>query len=172
MKKILRFSLGIALLLASAVARGQADTRTPTVTKTATPTAATATPTKTATPSRTATPTRTPTITPTPTAAVAPPSYLKLRDNSQARLPIVSSCGTGASVAGTDNIGRITVGSSSSASCTVSFAVAFTTAPSCTAQDETTAGALKATASTTAVVIAGSTIVDGDKITYQCFSFR
>ncbi len=82
-----------------------------------------------------------------------------------------NSCGTtAATLAGTDSAGRITVGATSGTSCTVTFATAYTPAPACVANNETTGNLARATATTTTVTIAG-TFVAADKLTYVCVGF-
>lgn len=82
-----------------------------------------------------------------------------------------NSCGTtAATIAGSDTAGRITVGATSGTSCTVTFGTAFATAPACWSNNETTGNLMRATATTTTVVIAG-TMVGGDLITYGCTGY-
>ena len=90
--------------------------------------------------------------------------------------PTVSSgsanCGTSPSIAGNDNVGVVTVGSSTNGSiCTITFANAWTTAPVCMAQDQTTANLLYPVVTTTTVAITG-TLTAGDKISYRCFGYQ
>lgn len=86
--------------------------------------------------------------------------------------PAVSSCGTGSpSVAGTDVAGRITIGTGTPSSCTLTFANAYATAPSCTVGDETTSLLLKGIASTTTLVITAVAFGNGDTISYICLGY-
>ncbi len=82
-----------------------------------------------------------------------------------------ASCGTtAATIAGSDGAHRITVGTVGGTSCTVTFGTAWTTAPSCIATNETTANLLRATASTTTVIVAG-TMVAADKLAVLCVGY-
>jgi hypothetical protein len=87
--------------------------------------------------------------------------------------PTVSSCGTSPSIVGNDMVGRVTVGTSPSTTCTLTFNAAFTNAPICLAQDETTSVTMRATTvSTTAVTFTASgTLTASDKISYSCRGF-
>lgn len=82
-------------------------------------------------------------------------------------------CGTTPSIVGNDNVGRVTVGGvANGGKCTVTFAVAWTNAPICVVEEETTANLVRpANVTTTAVEITG-TLVAGDKLAYQCFGYR
>ncbi len=84
--------------------------------------------------------------------------------------PTVTACGSSpGAVAGTDVNGRVTIGTSASSSCTVTFAVAYATAPVCTVVDETAATALKAAPTTTTIVITG--MADSDHIAWICLGY-
>lgn len=87
--------------------------------------------------------------------------------------PGISSCGTGSpSVAGTDVNGRITIGTGTPASCTLTFANAYTTAPACTVGDETTSLLLKGVATTTTLIVSVATVFgNGDLVTYNCLGY-
>lgn len=79
-----------------------------------------------------------------------------------------NSCGTtAATIVGTDVSGKITVGATAGTSCTVTFTTAWTNAPACTVTNETTANLLRATSTTTTVILAG-TMVAGDVLAYIC----
>lgn len=83
--------------------------------------------------------------------------------------PIVSSCGTSASVVGNDSRGRITVGSGTVTSCTLAFANAWASAPVCVFTQET--GAVRnitAASSATSTIFKASASVAGDKMVYTC----
>lgn len=96
------------------------------------------------------------------TYAIAAPAVTNTSSNS---------CGTSAAtLAGTSSAGRITVGSVGGTSCTVTPPTAWDTAPACIANNETTGNLLRATATTSAVVIAG-VMVAGDKLTYVCLGY-
>lgn len=79
-----------------------------------------------------------------------------------------NSCGTSpATIAGNDNAGKVTVGATAGTSCTVTFATAFSNAPSCSVTNETTANLSRATSTTTTVILAG-TFAAGDSLAYVC----
>ncbi len=79
-----------------------------------------------------------------------------------------NSCGTSAAtIIGNDIKGKIIVGATSGTSCTVTFTAAYAVAPSCHANNETTANLARATSTTTTVIIAGI-FVAGDSLSYIC----
>jgi len=78
-------------------------------------------------------------------------------------------CGTSPSITGSDNNGRVTVGSSTNGGkCTVTFAAAWTTAPICVANNETTGNLLRAASTTTTTVALTGTLTAGDKLDFIC----
>lgn len=82
-----------------------------------------------------------------------------------------NSCGTtAATIVGKDNAGEVTVGATAGTSCTITFGTAFTNAPACTTTNETTANLLRATSTTTTVILAG-TMAGGDKLAYICIGY-
>jgi hypothetical protein len=82
-----------------------------------------------------------------------------------------NSCGTtAATIVGTDQAGKVTVGATTGTSCTVTFATAFANAPPCVVNNETTANLARATSTTTAVILAG-TFVAGDVLSYACNAY-
>lgn len=85
--------------------------------------------------------------------------------------PAVSACGTSPSIVGFDLAGRITVGTGSPTSCTITFDKPYSNAPICIVQNETTSTLLKPTPSTTALVITG-TFTDGDAVAYHCLGYE
>lgn len=93
-------------------------------------------------------------------------------DQTVGTAPAVSSCGTTPSaVTGSDGNGRLTTGSGGTVqSCTLTFAIAYTTAPSCVANNETAIVLLRATATTTTLVIdsAVAGTMESDVINYIC----
>lgn len=89
----------------------------------------------------------------------------------------LTGLGTNPSNVGNDSVGRVTIGtgSPSTGTLTLTFAVPSVNAPVCTAFDETTAGVnpMKPTPITTAVVFTGAeNFVAGDSIGYQCQRFQ
>jgi hypothetical protein len=94
---------------------------------------------------------------------------------SKGTLPTISACGTSPSIAGTDVNGRATVGTGGTAtSCTVTFANAYTNAPTCSGGDEdsTTPLLTVLSATTTALTFTASTpFAAGDKLVYHCLGY-
>lgn len=86
--------------------------------------------------------------------------------------PIVSACGaTPGTVTGNDNYGRVTTGTGGTVqSCTLTFATAFAATPVCVANDETAILLVRATPSTTALVIdsAVAGTLAAQVMTYVC----
>lgn len=100
-------------------------------------------------------------------------------ETSTGTAPVVSTgsgdCGTSPVIAGNDNTGRVTVGSSTNGGqCTVTFAVAWTNKPICTVANETSgARTVFPTPSTTALVIkAASTLTAADSLVYSCEGYQ
>lgn len=79
--------------------------------------------------------------------------------------PTVSSCGTGATAAGSTDVAG-TVTATGAAACTVIFHAAYTAVPSCVVSDVTTAAGLKVVATASQFVVTGLT--SGDAFTYIC----
>jgi len=86
--------------------------------------------------------------------------------------PVVSACGTTPStVTGNDQYGRLTTGSGGTVqSCTLTFAAAYTAAPSCVVNDETSILLVRATATTTTLVLdsAVAGTLESEALTYVC----
>lgn len=91
--------------------------------------------------------------------------------------PTVSSgladCGTSPAIVGNDNVGRVTVGTSTNGGfCSITFATAWTNTPICFAEDETTGILVRATnVSTTSFRITGL-VVAADTIVYHCTGYQ
>lgn len=90
----------------------------------------------------------------------------KIRTNTTVAT-VGGSCGSGPTITGTDVAGKVITGTGAPTSCTVTFSSAWASAPSCWANNETTANLTRATSTTTTVVLAG-TMVAGDVLTYGC----
>jgi hypothetical protein len=83
-----------------------------------------------------------------------------------------NSCGTtAATIAGTDSAGKVTVGATNGTSCTVTFGTAYTNAPACWANDETTAMLTKAITTTTTLILSATLFTAGDVVSYGCVGF-
>jgi hypothetical protein len=85
--------------------------------------------------------------------------------------PSLSSCGTSPSIASysTDSNGKVTIGTGAVTSCTLTFATAWTNAPACFCNDETTILACRATSTTTTLVLDASVAIDSSVLSYGCF---
>lgn len=87
--------------------------------------------------------------------------------------PTLSGCGTSPSIVGNDKVGRITVGTGGIAtSCTVTFNTAWTNAPICMANNETTILLAQASATTTVLTITSAVaFTASDTIGYHCLGY-
>jgi len=81
---------------------------------------------------------------------------------------VAGSCGSSPAIVGTDVAGKVTTGTGSPTSCTITFASAWTNAPACMVTNETTASLARAVSTTTTVTLSG-TLVAGDVLAYICF---
>lgn len=80
-------------------------------------------------------------------------------------------CGTTPAIAGNDNLGRVTVGSSTNGGvCTLTFQTAWAHAPICQVFNETTANMLRPVVTTTTLAITG-TLLAGDSVSYRCADY-
>ena len=83
----------------------------------------------------------------------------------------VSGCGTNPILNGlTDVAGKLTIGGGGATACEVTFQTAYSAAPICICQDETTAVATRASATTTAMTCSG-VLSASDVINYICIGF-
>jgi hypothetical protein len=83
-----------------------------------------------------------------------------------------ADCGIGASIAGSDSAGKVTLGQGTT-SCTLTFSVSYTNAPACSATNETNGGSFPAptgakTTNATLVIGSASGSNRGDVISYSC----
>lgn len=90
--------------------------------------------------------------------------------SSAAGAPLSGSmtCGVGPSVAGSDFIGVITVGTGVVTSCTMPFSRTLASAPTCVISTNNASVAGGVTTSTTSLVVALSATLGGGKIYYIC----
>lgn len=80
-----------------------------------------------------------------------------------------TSCGTSPSVAGTDTVGTITLGTGTVTSCTLPFSATLFAAPVCVVtSDSSTITASITSISTSQLVVALSASLPGGKVTYFC----
>lgn len=84
--------------------------------------------------------------------------------------PALSTCGTSPALAtgSTDFAGKITVGTSASNACTLTFGTAYTTAPFCVVQNLTTGAAANVYAVATTTIIWSSALADSTVLHYHC----
>lgn len=85
-----------------------------------------------------------------------------------------AGCGTGATIAGSDVAGRVTLGTSPGTTCTLAFNVAWSpTAPVCHFSNESQSQALRVTSAGTVSVTfgPGATMTAGDVISYLCIGY-
>lgn len=85
--------------------------------------------------------------------------------------PALSSCGTSPSITGNDNAAHITVGTSESGTCTVTFAHPFENKPVCNCDDDTAVQNCKTVETTTTLTVSG-TWSDNEEIDYTCIGIR
>lgn len=81
------------------------------------------------------------------------------------------SSGSFLNAGSSDTVGRVTMGSSGAAGGTLSFGTTYGTPPACVANDETTGNLMRASATTTQLVITG-TMSGNDTITYICLAYH
>ena len=86
--------------------------------------------------------------------------------------PSLSSCGTTPTRVGNDIAGRITIGSGTTTSCTLTFAVPYTNNPACVITGDDAATVYADTASTSTLVITSSADMAADVIKYICIGYE
>lgn len=88
---------------------------------------------------------------------------------SEGTAPTVSACGTGPAIVGNDVAGKVTAGTGSVTTCTLTFATAFANAPHCIAEETTTATTtFSVTTTTTTLVVASLTAFTSEVFHYIC----
>jgi len=101
-------------------------------------------------------------------------AVLLLSASSFAGTPTLSgNCGMGATIVGNDTAGRVTFGTSSGI-CVLNFSGTYTSAPACTAMNETNGGSSAVAAgvvTTRTQITLGAPWADGDTIAYICSSY-
>lgn len=85
-------------------------------------------------------------------------------------LPALSSCGTSPALAtgSTDTAGKITVGTSASAACTLTFGTAYAVAPFCVYQNMTTGAPANVATVSASAIVWSSVLADSTVLTYHC----
>lgn len=81
------------------------------------------------------------------------------------------SCGTSPSIAGKDSFAKVTVGTGSPTSCTITFGTAYATAPVCVANAATTTAPLNISTLTTSVTISAAALTAGEVLHVMCGGF-
>lgn len=81
------------------------------------------------------------------------------------------SCGTSPSIAGKDSFIKVTTGTGSPTSCQVTFGTAFSNAPVCVANAQTTTTPLNISTTTTTVTVSSTALTAGEVLHIQCGSF-
>lgn len=84
---------------------------------------------------------------------------------------VAGSCGTSPSIAGKDSAAIITTGTGSPTSCTITFNVAFTNAPVCTANAQTTTTALRMDTTTSTAIVSAAALTASEKIFVHCIGY-
>lgn len=86
--------------------------------------------------------------------------------------PVLSTCGTSPSLAtgSTDTAGKITVGTSASNACTLTFGTAYTSAPFCIVQNATTGAGANVYTVIAATIVWSSALADSTVLFYHCFA--
>ena len=86
--------------------------------------------------------------------------------------PAVSVCGTSPALAtgSTDTAGTITVGTTASNACTLTFGTAYTSAPFCLVQNATTGAAANVYAVSTTAIVWSSALADSTLLHYHCIA--
>lgn len=87
-------------------------------------------------------------------------------------IPALSTCGTSPVLAtgSTDTAGLITVGTSASNACTLTFGTAYTAAPFCVVQNSLTGAAANVYAVSTTAIVWSSALADSSTLFYHCIA--
>lgn len=105
------------------------------------------------------------------TGSVGISKHLSTGSVATANLPVLSTCGTSPALASgsTDMAGKITVGTSASNACTLTFGTAYTSAPFCVVQNATTGAGANVYATTSAsTIVWSSALADSTILIYHC----
>lgn len=97
-------------------------------------------------------------------------SALEVRGHiaSEGLAPVPSACGTSPTLTGTDNAGRVALGSGTVTSCTLTFGEAWLAIPACVVNDETAATLLRAVPALTTLTISTAVSIPSHIISYIC----
>jgi hypothetical protein len=82
--------------------------------------------------------------------------------------PSLSSCGSSPAVAGSDMAGEVTTGTATPTSCTITFHVAYQTAPVCVVVDRSALANLTSYTVTTTAIVLTTLAASSQKIDYVC----
>jgi hypothetical protein len=83
--------------------------------------------------------------------------------------PVVTSCGSGPTVVGSDTAGEVTSGTGSPTSCTITFHTAFLTQPYCLVQDRSAIANLTSFTVSASAIVVTNTAASSQKLVYHCF---
>lgn len=95
-------------------------------------------------------------------------SHLMSGFASIANLPVVTTCGTAPAITGNDAAFKLTVGTSASNACTVTFGTAYATAPICVVQNATTGAGANVYAVAAGTIIWSSALADSTVLYVHC----
>lgn len=84
----------------------------------------------------------------------------------------LSSCGTNPALTGSDQAGKIIVGTGIISSCLLTFSQSWTFPPACSANDETAILLVRAVTTVTNVTFSVATSFNSDTVSYQCSGYR
>jgi len=87
-----------------------------------------------------------------------------------AAAPALSSCGTSPSIVGTDTAGEVTMGTGSPAACTITFNVAYVSAPYCVVTWQANPLATQNYSVSTTAITIGQTATSSNKLNYHCIA--
>ncbi len=83
-----------------------------------------------------------------------------------------AGCGTGATISGTNSIGRVTIGSTPGATCTLTFSAAWTNAPHCDANNESVGTLIANVVPSTTTLVLTATLLNTNLVSYHCIGWQ
>lgn len=106
------------------------------------------------------------------TGKVGPTKHLAAGSTATANLPVLSLCGTSSALGAgsTDMAGKITVGTSASNACTLTFGTTYTTGPHCIVQNATTGAAANLYTVGATSIVWSSALADSTVLYYICIA--
>lgn len=82
--------------------------------------------------------------------------------------PVISSCGTTPTVAGSDTAGEVTTGTGSPTACTITFSAAYAAQPYCLLEDRSALANLTSYTVSTSAIVVTNTAASSQKLVYTC----